>query len=100
MTTVTYEITKDGFRIECEGHSNYAETGKDIVCAGISTLIQTLIVHTDCFAHILDGYAYLEGDSPEYAEFVLTGLQLIEGEYGENLKVVEGCPRNSIFNLK
>ena len=29
--------------LSVKGHANYAEHGKDIVCAGVSTLIQTLI---------------------------------------------------------
>lgn len=34
-----------GFSIS--GHAGYAESGKDIVCAGVSTLIQTLIESLD-----------------------------------------------------
>ena len=30
-------------RITVTGHANYANFGQDIVCAGVSTLIQTLI---------------------------------------------------------
>lgn len=36
-------ITRSAGRITIKGHANYAEHGKDIVCAGVSTLIQTLI---------------------------------------------------------
>lgn len=32
---------KDGISIK--GHANYAKPGKDIVCAGVSALVQTLI---------------------------------------------------------
>lgn len=32
---------KDGITVN--GHANYAETGKDIVCAGVTALTQTLI---------------------------------------------------------
>lgn len=32
---------KDGFKLI--GHANYAPIGQDIVCAGVSTLVQTLI---------------------------------------------------------
>lgn len=39
MTTVTRY--KD--RITIEGHSGYAPTGQDIVCAAVSVLVQTLI---------------------------------------------------------
>lgn len=34
-------VRKDG--IEVCGHANYAEAGKDIVCAGVTALTQTLI---------------------------------------------------------
>ena len=34
-------VRKDG--IEVCGHANYAEIGKDIVCAGVTALTQTLI---------------------------------------------------------
>ena len=38
---IAVSVRKDG--IEVRGHANYAETGKDIVCAGVTALIQTLI---------------------------------------------------------
>ena len=34
-------VRKDG--IKMQGHAGYAENGKDIVCAGITALTQTLI---------------------------------------------------------
>ncbi len=34
-------IRKDGIKIS--GHAGYAENGKDIVCAGATALVQTLI---------------------------------------------------------
>ena len=34
-------VRKD--EIEISGHANYAEVGKDIVCAGVTALTQTLI---------------------------------------------------------
>lgn len=100
MTTIRYEISDKGFRIEASGHANFNEPGKDIVCAGISMLIQTLIAHTECFAHIKDGYVYCMGNEPEYAEFVITGLRLLESNYSEFVKVVQGCPMNYDFNLE
>lgn len=39
MIVVTHR--KDGITIK--GHANYARPGKDIVCAAVSTLVQTLI---------------------------------------------------------
>lgn len=34
-------VRKDGITVS--GHANYAEVGKDIVCAGVTALTQTLI---------------------------------------------------------
>ena len=38
---IAVSVRKDG--IEITGHANYAEVGKDIVCAGVTVLTQTLI---------------------------------------------------------
>lgn len=38
---IAVRVRKDG--IEISGHANYAEAGKDIVCAGVTALTQTLI---------------------------------------------------------
>ena len=38
---IAVSVRKDGITVS--GHANYAEAGKDIVCAGVSALIQTLI---------------------------------------------------------
>lgn len=38
---IAVSVRKD--RIEITGHAGYAEAGKDIVCAGITALTQTLI---------------------------------------------------------
>ena len=38
---IAVSVRKDG--IEISGHAGYAETGKDIVCAGVTALMQTLI---------------------------------------------------------
>ena len=40
MTKIT--IDKKGLFLESKGHAGMAEAGKDIVCAGISALTQTL----------------------------------------------------------
>ena len=100
MTQINYDINEDGFRIMAQGHAGFNEIGKDIVCAGISTLLQTLIAHTECFAHVKEGYIYCQGNKPEYAEFTITGLRLLESNYKEFVKVVQGCPMNYDFNLE
>lgn len=38
---IAVSVRKDG--IEINGHAGYAETGKDIVCSGVTALTQTFI---------------------------------------------------------
>lgn len=40
MTRITYDPQR--MMIKAEGHAGYAEYGKDIVCAGVSALMQSL----------------------------------------------------------
>lgn len=42
MVEITYNETRNGFELKAEGHCRYAEKGKDIACAGVSTLIVAL----------------------------------------------------------
>lgn len=37
------EVTVREHEISLSGHANYAEAGRDIVCAGVTTLMQTMI---------------------------------------------------------
>ncbi|WP_033124978.1 ribosomal-processing cysteine protease Prp [Eubacterium sp. ER2] len=38
---IEVSVRKDG--IEVSGHAGYAENGKDIICAGMTALVQTLV---------------------------------------------------------
>lgn len=52
---IEVSVRKDGITVS--GHAGYAETGKDIVCAGVTALTQTLICSLE----------NLPGDKIEYA---------------------------------
>lgn len=52
-------ITRTECSITIEGHAGYEEKGKDIVCAAVSTLIQTMV-------------ATIEQKEPEAIEYKLT----------------------------
>lgn len=44
---IDIKITKQGssiISVECTGHAGYAEAGQDIVCAGISTVVQSTLL--------------------------------------------------------
>ena len=42
MTRVYASHKGDRFRMECRGHAGYAESGKEVVCAAVSAICQTL----------------------------------------------------------
>ncbi|MED1919470.1 ribosomal-processing cysteine protease Prp [Bacillus thuringiensis] len=52
-------------KIEAVGHANYAEHGKDIVCAGISTIMQTALLGIQAIAHQYPDYVSLEIQNQE-----------------------------------
>lgn len=43
MVKARYTVEENTHTLVVLGHANYAEYGKDIVCAGISSLVQALI---------------------------------------------------------
>lgn len=47
MIQVTYNEAGDEMILRAEGHAGYAEKGKDIVCAAVSVLMQTLAYSVD-----------------------------------------------------
>lgn len=101
-------IDRANFRIEAEGHAGQAEKGEDIVCAGISALLQSLL-------HVLimeeeDDYIRLEWFMDErtttirihampynwrkeiiraYFKMAEVGLKAIEKNYGEYVKITK-----------
>lgn len=42
--------------VECIGHSGYAEAGEDIVCAGVSSIVQTAVLGLFSVAKVNAGY--------------------------------------------
>lgn len=43
MVRVRYTVDETTHTLSVVGHANYGEYGKDIVCAGVSSLVQALI---------------------------------------------------------
>ena len=45
MTKVTVRKRNNKiFEVECDGHTNYGERGEDIVCASLSSVVQTAVL--------------------------------------------------------
>ena len=79
--------------VNIKGHAGFAGLGQDIVCAAVSTLFYTLAEHlsrtTETEDDIGPGYAYLrwDGDAVEAVEMFKTGLEMIEAEHPECLRI-------------
>ena len=93
---------------ECKNHSGYAESGKDIVCAGISSITQTAVMGLEsiakvkCYIHIDQNKGYLsvqiaqkEWTSTNFQsaqiilQTMLCGLEDLKNQYPKNLKLEE-----------
>ena len=103
MTKITYTVKDDEFILTCVGHAGYAKAGEDIVCAGISTLVQTLANYLPQVTDVYDVaiskakvFCYGKGEEA-YTCFKMTlaGLRLMETEFPLYLEVAEGCTINS-----
>ena len=84
-------------RLYVHGHSGYAQRGKDIVCAGVSVLVQTLAIYLaekgfDPEVIIGDGEMSVKapytGAAAVSFEFCLTGLLALSDAYPENIKIL------------
>lgn len=84
--------------INIDGHANYAEPGKDIVCAAVSTLAQTLIASIEELTEDKIEYRISPGrvdinyrDLSERARLLVdsffVGVNLIASEYPDNISI-------------
>ena len=99
MTKINYNVTENNFDIEVRGHAGYAAMGNDIVCAAISVLIQTLVMHMEnvteeWVAFIENGFAHVQGQGEKAVtscETILTGLIAIENQYPQHIMIDRGA---------
>ena len=86
--------------INIHGHAHYAEPGKDIVCAGISALVQNLIQSIEELTTDEIKYDMSSGkvdiyfrNLSEHAQLLVdsffVGVQLIANNYPTNVKVTK-----------
>lgn len=94
------EINRNKDGISMRGHAQYAEIGKDIVCAGVSALVQTLIqsieelttdkIKYDMSPGRVDIYF---GNLSERAQLLVdsffVGVEMIASEYPDNVKLTK-----------
>ena len=92
-------VSMESDAISVTGHANYAEHGKDIVCAAVSTLTQNLIQsildltddHIDC--EISQGnidihYGNLSEESKLLVDSFFVGIAMIANEYPAYVRIV------------
>ena len=86
-------------RVLVEGHANYAEPGRDIVCAGVSTLAQTLIssieeLTNDKIEVVLKSgfikidYKNLSKKAQTLVDSFFVGVEMIANEYPEYVRIM------------
>ena len=98
MVEIVYqELSKEQkLRLTAHGHAGYAVKGQDIVCAAVSTLMQTLAYSTDsetggmqgdCVPELIVQADATEENQAKF-ELVTDGLMLLAQQYPENVRFV------------
>ena len=93
-------IRHDNNGISISGHAHYAEPGKDIVCAGVSALVQNLIQSIEELTADEIQYSMQPGtvdikfrDLSEHAQLLVSsffiGVEMIASEYPDNVNVTK-----------
>ena len=98
MITIIYNEKGQDMILRASGHAGYAEKGKDIVCAAVSTLMQTLAysvdggtIENDAGDNALTVQAAQSSDNSAKFELVTDGLYLLALQYPENVRFVNLC---------
>ena len=99
MIQVTYNEVGDEMILRAEGHAGYAEKGKDIVCAAVSVLMQTLACSVGtCMGNDGKGFSAVckkSNDNIAKFELVTDGLALLQREYPENVRYINATERKT-----
>jgi uncharacterized protein YsxB (DUF464 family) len=91
------QIERKADGITMNGHADYAPHGQDVVCAGVSTLIQTLIQSIEELTNDTIEYSMSpgrvdikHGNLSERAQALVDsffiGIELIAGEFPDNVR--------------
>lgn len=99
MIQVIYNEVEDAMILRAEGHAGYAEKGKDIVCAAVSVLMQTLACSVGtCMGNDGKGFSVVckkSNDDIAKFELVTDGLALLQREYPENVRYINSTERKT-----
>lgn len=95
MTNVTLGLDGEDFALKVEGHSGHGAAGNDIVCAGISVLVQSFAQYCvdspNCTVKALcirEGYLSISvsGKCKEALDMTIIGIRNLTENYPENIK--------------
>ncbi|MCS7298632.1 MAG: ribosomal-processing cysteine protease Prp [Spirochaetia bacterium] len=97
MVEVKVAYDKGRVRIEMNGHSGYGKKGEDIVCAGISGVLQFVIIHffnnlrRDGNFKLSNGVGFVEVMLKEEDRDLISSfieyLKLVEKSYPNSLRI-------------
>lgn len=95
------EICRNESGVKVKGHAGFAEMGEDIVCSGVSALVQTLIssieeLTDDRIEYVIEpGWVDIKhGNLSANAQLLVNsffiGVQMIADEYPYNVSIDQG----------
>lgn len=93
-------VSHNDGEIKIEGHAEYAEHGKDIVCSAVSALVQTFIVsveeltsdNLECdisAGNAVIRYRDLSANAQLLMDSFFIGVEMIADEYPNNVKMTK-----------
>lgn len=93
---IAVSVRKDGITVA--GHADFAEAGKDIVCAGVTALVQTLVKSADDLTEdkieyeISPGradihYGCLSEAGKLLVDAFFIGIRMIADEFPEHVRI-------------
>lgn len=100
MIKAVYIKGRDVVGLSVKGHSGYAESGKDIVCAAVSALVESMRLYLqECpYCSVReDGEAILMAATIAYEpafDMVHVGLEALSEQYPDNIKIIVQPFRN------
>jgi uncharacterized protein YsxB (DUF464 family) len=77
--------------ISVQGHANYAEYGKDIVCSAVTILYETLLMVFDNnkIQYSVDNQVITFDKGGDYLQFFIAGIEILEKHYPEYVRTIK-----------
>ncbi len=90
---IAVSVRKDGITVS--GHANYAEAGKDIVCAGVTALVQGLIRSMESLTRDQIQYDITPGRADiHYGDLSEAGMLLVDSFFIGVCQIADEFPEH------